>query len=72
MYMQYMHLVSVILLQNDQNGEKCKKAKRIFFCFTECKYDAYLLNQHRQLTNGRNVCGAIFCKGVIHKVRTLK
>ena len=63
MYMQYMHLVSVILLQNDQNGEKC---------FTECKYDAYLLNQHRQLTNGRNVCGAIFCKGVIHKVCTLK
>ena len=43
MYIQYMHLVSVALLQDDQNGENFKKAKRIFFCFTECKYDAYTL-----------------------------
>ena len=42
-------------------GNKFKKAKRVFFCFTECKHAAYLLNQHRQLTNGKNVCGAIFC-----------
>ena len=34
---------------------KFKKAKAIFliFCFTECIYAAYLLNQHRQLTNGK-------------------
>ena len=38
-YIQYVHLISVALLQNDQ-----------FVCFAECKYVAYLLNQHRQLT----------------------
>ena len=37
-----------------QMGNKFKKAKH-FFCFTEYKYVAYLLNQHKQLTNGRNV-----------------
>ena len=42
-------------------GNKFEKAKRVFFCFTECKHAAYLLNQHRQLTNGKNVCGATFC-----------
>ena len=62
MYIQYMHLVSVALLQNDQNGKKFKKAKRNSFCFTECKYDAYLLIQHRQLTNGRNVRVLFFAK----------
>ena len=31
------------------------KKPNIFFCFTEYKYVAYLLNQHKQLTNGRNV-----------------
>ena len=56
-----------------KTGNKFKKAKRnLFFCFTKYKYAAYLLNQQRQLTNGRNVCGAIFCEGAIHKVRTLK
>ena len=39
-----------------------------FFCFTDCKYVAYLLNQHRQQTDIRNLCGAIFCEGAIHKV----
>ena len=41
-------------------GNKFKKAKRSCFCFAECKYAAYLRNQHRQLTNVKNVCGAIF------------
>ena len=31
-------------------GNKFKKVKPNFFCFTECKYAAYLMNQHRQLT----------------------
>ena len=48
--MHYIHLISVTLLQNDQ---------RIFLCFAQYKYAAYLLNQHRQLTNGKNVCGAL-------------
>ena len=51
---------------------KFKKPKRMFFCFTEWKYAACLLSQHRQLTNGRNVCGTIFWKGAIHKALTLK
>ena len=62
MYIQYIHLVPVALLQNDQNGKKFKKAKRNSFCFTECKYDAYLLIQHRQLTNGGDVCVLFFVK----------
>ena len=45
-----------------KKGNKFKKAKRNLFCFAECKYAAYFLNQHRQLTNGRNVCGADFAK----------
>ena len=56
-----MHLISVTLLQNDQNGEQLQKSQTYFFCFNKCKYAAYLRNQYRQLTNGRNVCGAIFC-----------
>ena len=46
-YIQYIHLISVTLLQNNQNGEHFKKAKRNFSCFAECKYAKYLLNQHR-------------------------
>ena len=37
-----------------------KRAKRNLFRFAEYKYAAYFLNQHRQLTRGRNACGAIF------------
>ena len=55
-----------------QMENKFKKAKRNFFCFTEYKYVAYSLNQHKQLTNGRNVCGATINYGAIYKVRTLK
>ena len=60
--MQYIHLISVTLLQNDQNEEHIQKSQTYFFCFcfAECKYTAHLLNQHRQLTNGRNVCVTIF------------
>ena len=62
-YIQYIHLTSVTLLQNDQNREHIQKSRRfffvffvfIFFCFAEYKYVACLLNQYRQLTNGRNV-----------------
>ena len=36
-----------------------KKPNVIFF--VEYKYAAYLLNQHRQLTNHENVFGANFC-----------
>ena len=64
-YTRYIHLISVTLAQNDEIGNKFKKAKRNFFCFTECKYAAYLLNQHRQLTNIRNICGAIFTYAVM-------
>ena len=60
-YMQYIHLISVTLLQNDQNGEQIQKSQTYFFCFNKCKYGGYLLNQHRQLISGRNVCGTIFC-----------
>ena len=50
-----------------------KKIQTYFlFGFTECKYAAYLLDQQRQVTNGKNVCGAIFCYGVIYKEHTLK
>ena len=49
-----------------------KNSKNPNVIFTECKYAAYLLNLHVHLINGRNVCGAIFCKGAIHKVRMLK
>ena len=65
-------MISVTLLQNDQNGEDTQKTKRISFCFVEYKYGGRLLNQHRQLTNGRNVCGTNICYGAIHKVGTLK
>ena len=47
-------------------GNKLKKANFFFFifvfffCFTECKYAVYLMNQHRQLTNGKNICDGIF------------
>ena len=56
-YIQYIHLTSVTLLQNDQNREHIQKSQRFFFFFffAEYKYVACLLNQHRQLTNGRNV-----------------
>ena len=37
-----------------------KKANE-FFCLAKYMYAAYPLNQNRQLTNGRNVCGAICC-----------
>ena len=83
MYKQYMHLVSVTVLQNDKNGEKLKKAKRIFLLLLllllfVCLFVlpnanmTHIYCQHYQLTNDRNVCGAIFCIGAIHKVRTLK
>ena len=29
MYMQYIHLISLTLIQNNQNGEHIEKAKRI-------------------------------------------
>ena len=45
---------------NDQNGEQIQKSRN-FFCFIEYKYAAHLLNQHRQLTNSINDCGALFC-----------
>ena len=48
-------------LKQETNSKKPNAFFCFFVCFTECKYDAYLLNQHRQLTNGRNVCSAIFC-----------
>ena len=31
-----------------KTGNKFKKPKTILFCFTKCKYAAYLLYQHRQ------------------------
>ena len=49
-YIQYVHWISVTLLQNDQNKEQIQKSQTYYFCFAECKYAAYLLNQHRQLT----------------------
>ena len=55
-----------------KTGKILKKAKHISFCFVEYKYGGRLLNQHRQLTNGRNVCGTNICYGAIHKVGTLK
>ena len=30
-YMQYIHLISVTLLQNDQNGEQIQKSQTYFF-----------------------------------------
>ena len=44
-----------------KTGKIFEKAKRNFPCSGQYKYGAYLLNQHRQLTNDRNICGAIFC-----------
>ena len=47
------------IYKKTKTGNIFKKAKCNFF--DEYKYGAYLLNQHRQLTNGINVCGDIFC-----------
>ena len=54
-----MHLISVTKLP--KRGTNSKKRDVIVFCLIEYKYATYFLNQHRQLTNGRNVCGTIFC-----------
>ena len=88
-YMSYVHLFYITSTYNiyiwllllyykmTKTGNKFKKTKRIF-CFTHCKYPAYLLNVYLQpyiykpLTNGTNVCGAIFCYDVTNKVHTLK
>ena len=51
----------LLLTKWSKRATNSKKPNVIFFCFTECKYVAYLLNQDRQLANGRNVYGAIFC-----------
>ena len=51
---------------------KFKKTKRNFFFLYEMQICTYLLNQQKQRTNCRNVCGATFCKGATHKVRLLK
>ena len=44
--------------------------------FRKTKSNLFLLcqslNQHRQLTNGRNFCSAVFWLGATHKVRTLR
>ena len=56
-----MHLISVTVLQNDQNWNKFKKAKRNFFVLPNANMPHILLYQHRRLTNCKNVCGAIFC-----------
>ena len=78
-YMSYVHLFYMTSTYNiyiwflllyykiTKTGNKLKKAKCFFLCFTKCKYVLYLLNQHRQLTNDRNVCGAIFCLRGIHR-----
>ena len=61
-FILHLHLISVTLIQSDQNGEQIQKSQTYFFCFIECKYAAYLLNQHKQVANGRNFSGAIFAK----------
>ena len=70
-YIQYIHFCYFIT-KWPKGGTNKKKHKRTFFCFIECKYAAYLLKQPSQLINGRNVCGADFCEGAIHKIYTLK
>ena len=39
-----------------------KNGKLIFFLYFRKQYAVYLLNQHRQLANGKNVCSALFAK----------
>ena len=64
-YIQHLHLISVTLVQNEQNGEPNVS----FYCFAKYK----IFTELTQVTNWyQNFCGAIFCYGAIHKVRTLK
>ena len=45
-----MYWFLLLYYKMTKTGNKFKKVKRFFvFCFTECKYAAHLLNQHRQL-----------------------
>ena len=55
-------ILAVTLLENDQNEEYIQKTKCFVFAFVKYKNAAYLLNQHMQLANDRNVYGAFFVK----------
>ena len=45
-----------------KRGSIFKKSRRKIFCVAEFNYTIYLLNQHRKLTNDRNVRGGNFPK----------
>ena len=67
-----------------KTGKNSKKPNVFFCCCCCCCFlfvclfvlpnanMTHIYCQHYQLTKDRNVCGAIFCIGAIHKVRTLK
>ena len=55
-------ILAVTLLKNNQNEEYIQKTKCFVFAFAKYKNAAYLLNQHMELANDRNVYGAFFAK----------
>ena len=62
--MSYVHSISVILLQNDQNGEQIQKNQPFFFVlFLLLFYRMQIcriFTESTQTTKGKNVCDVIF------------